>query len=96
MTAKSAAERKRDQRKREAERLKRLGRRVMPLELYQGTADALERLCLIGGFEQPAEVITLMIHAADHIAQRDPSRFAEFVSVTGHAQEQVEPLGSTD
>ncbi|SEQ90066.1 hypothetical protein SAMN04244573_02479 [Azotobacter beijerinckii] len=84
MTAKTAAERKRAQREREAERLKRLGHRVMQLELYQGTADALDRLCQIGGFEQPAEVITLLIHSADQIAKRDPSRFAELVRVTRH------------
>lgn len=86
--AKSAAERKADQRKREAERLARLGHRVIPLELYQGTADALDRLCQIGGFEQAAEVITLLIHSADQIAQRDPSRFAELVSVTRHGGEK--------
>lgn len=88
MTAKTAAERKRAQREREAERLKRLGHRIMPLELYQSTADALDRLCRLGGFEQPAEVITLLIHSADRIAQRDPSRFAELVSVTNHEKEK--------
>ncbi|QQE86949.1 hypothetical protein [Azotobacter chroococcum] len=84
MTAKTAAERKRAQREREAERLQRLGHRVMQLELYQSTADALDRLCQIGDFEQPAEVITLLIHSADQIAKRDPSRFADLVSVTCH------------
>lgn len=83
--AKSAAERKADERKRNAERLERLGHRVMQLEMYQGTAEALDRICQIGAFEQPAEVITLLIHSADQIAQRDPSRFAELVSVTSHA-----------
>lgn len=82
--AKSAAERKADQRKREAERLERLGHRVMQLEMFRGTSEALERLCKAGDFDQPAEVITLLIHAADQIAQRDPSRFAELVSVTRH------------
>lgn len=72
-------------RKRDAERLERLGHRVMQLEMFKGTADALDRLCKAGDFEQPAEVITLLIHAADQIAQRDPSRFAELVSVTSHA-----------
>lgn len=68
MTAKTAAERKRAQREREAERLKRLGHRVMQLELYQGTADAIDRLCQIGGFDQPAEVITLLVRVTRHEA----------------------------
>ncbi|MGV6475395.1 hypothetical protein [Azotobacter vinelandii] len=90
MTAKTAAERKRAQREREAERLKRLGHRVMQLELYQGTADALDRLCKLGGFEQPAEVITLLIHAADRLAERDRSLFAELVSVTSHEKKSTQ------
>ena len=81
-TPKTAAERKADQRKREAERLAALGHQVMPFEMYQGTAQALDRLCAAGGFEQRAEVITMLIHAADRIAQRDMSRFNELLSAT--------------
>ena len=81
-TPKTSAERKADQRKREAERLAALGHQVMPFEMYQGTAQALDRLCAAGGFEQRAEVITLLIHAADQIAQRDMSRFNELMSAT--------------
>ncbi|WP_312378873.1 hypothetical protein [Pseudomonas oryzihabitans] len=69
---KSAKERKAEQREREAERLAALGHQVMQLEIYQGTA---------GGFEQPAEVITFLIHHADEIAKRDMSRFREMVAV---------------
>lgn len=77
MAAKTPAERKRDQRKRDAERRARLGGRVMQLEMYQGTADALERLCKEYGFEQPAELITRMIHSLDNLQKRDVSRFNE-------------------
>lgn len=80
MTAKTAAERKAAQRQREAERRARLGCRVMQLEMYQGTAEALDRICKAGGFEQPAEVITLLIHSADRLSRRDMSRFIEMVS----------------
>lgn len=80
--AKSAKERKADQREREAERLAALGHQVMPFEMYQGTSQALDRLCAAGGFEQRAEVITLLIHAADRIAQRDMSRFNELMSAS--------------
>lgn len=79
---KSAKERKAEQREREAERLAALGHQVMPFEMYQGTAQALDRLCAAGGFEQRAKVITLLIHAADQIAQRDMSRFNELMSAT--------------
>ena len=78
--AKSAKERKADQREREAKRLAALGHQVMPFEMYQRTAEALDRICAAGGFEQRAEVLTLLIHHADQIAQRDMSRFAEMVT----------------
>ncbi|WP_144958403.1 hypothetical protein [Pseudomonas oryzihabitans] len=78
--AKSAKERKADQREREAERLAALGHQVMQFEMYQRTAEALDRICAAGGFEQRAEVLTLLIHHADQIAQRDMSRFAEMVT----------------
>ena len=48
--------------------------------MYQRTAEALDRICAAGGFEQRAEVLTLLIHHADQIAQRDMSRFAEMVT----------------
>lgn len=79
--AKSAKERKADQREREAERLAALGQQVMPFEMYQRTAEALDRICAAGGFEQRAEVITFLIHHADEIAKRDMSRFREMVAV---------------
>lgn len=82
-TPKTAAERKADQRKREAERLAALGHQVMPFEMYQRTAEALDRICAAGGFEQRAEVLTLLtllIHSADQIAQRDMSRFNELIT----------------
>lgn len=79
-TPKTAAERKADQRKREAERLAALGHQVMPFEMYRRTAEALDRICAAGGFEQRAEVLTLLIHHADQIAKRDMSRFAEMVT----------------
>jgi len=64
-----------------AEHLAALGHQVMPFEMYQRTAEALDRICAAGGFEQRAEVLTLLIHAADRIAERDMSRFNELVSI---------------
>lgn len=47
--AKSAKERKAEQREREAERLAALGQQAMPFEMYQRTAEALDRICAAGG-----------------------------------------------
>lgn len=80
-----ARERKRRQRQREAAHKAAVGAKTMQLELYRGTAEALQRLCEKGGFEEPAEVITLLIHGADDLAKRDMSRFTQLVSVTSHA-----------
>lgn len=79
--AKSAKERKADQREREAERLAALGHTVFRFAMLRSTSEALERLCSVGGFEQPAEVITFLIHHADEMAKRDMSRFREMVAV---------------
>jgi hypothetical protein len=79
--AKSAKERKAEQREREAERLAALGHTVFRFEMLGSTSDALQRLCSAGGFEQPAEVLTFLIHHADEIAKRDMSRFREMVAV---------------
>ncbi len=78
--AKSAKERKAEQRDREAERLAALGHQVMQFEMYQRTAEALDRICAAGGFEQRGEVLTLLIHSADQLAKRDMSRFNELIT----------------
>lgn len=80
-----ARERKRKQRQNEAEHKAAVGAQQFSFEIYQGTANALQVICKAGDFEQPAEVLTLLIHGAAELAQRDRSRFNELVSVTSHA-----------
>ena len=77
-----AKERKQRQRQREAEHKKKVGAREFRFELYRGTADALQRIKTIGEFEEEAEVLTLLIHGAARLAERDPSQFKELISVT--------------
>lgn len=64
-----------------------VGAHIFRFEMYRGTADALERLRILGGYEERAEVITLLIHNADDTAKRDPSRFKELTTVAGHASQ---------
>ncbi|SIS88208.1 hypothetical protein [Neptunomonas antarctica] len=58
----------------------------LKFEMYRGTGEALEYLRKEGNFEEVEEVITLLIHGAYLLSQRDPSRLQELYSVTSHAQ----------
>lgn len=61
-----------------------MGAREIRFDIYRGTDEALARLCIVGGFEEKAEVITLLIHRADNIARRDTSRLKELLDVEDH------------
>lgn len=67
--AKSAAERKQEQRERdkleENERLKRLLSRKINLQLYKATDAALLRIMERTGIEEEQDIITRLIHCAD-------------------------------
>jgi hypothetical protein len=69
MAAKSAAERKREQRERdklaESERLARLLSRKIKLDLYKATDSALLRLMERTGIDEEQDIITRLIHCAD-------------------------------
>jgi hypothetical protein len=80
-----ARERKRNQRQREREHKRAVGAKEFRFEIYRGTAEALARIAQQGQFEEHAEVLTLLIHGADELAQRDPSQFKKLISVTGYA-----------
>ena len=71
MTAKSAAERKREQRQRdkltEDERLSRLLSRSINLDLFKGTDAKLIRAMERLGIEEPQDLITRLIHGADRL-----------------------------
>tara|TARA_R110000823_G_scaffold240307_1_gene365330 strand:+ start:352 stop:600 length:249 start_codon:yes stop_codon:yes gene_type:complete len=79
--AKTAAERKAEQRKRNSEYLKEMGAESLSITMYNGTLAALDRLKLAGGFEQSEEVITLLIHNADRIIKRDKSQLNNLTGI---------------
>lgn len=84
---KLARNRKRRQRARDVAHKVAVGAHTIDLkfEMYRGTGEALQHLCKTGGFEEPEEVITLLIHGAYLLSQRDPSRLQELYNVTCHA-----------
>ncbi|WP_432473302.1 hypothetical protein [Amphritea sp. HPY] len=84
--AKTAAERKADQRMRDAEHKANMGAAPFNMEMYKGTREQLNWLMEAGQFEEPAEVVTRLIHVAAHSIKRDMSRFDDFLNVTQLAE----------
>ncbi|ASL26737.1 hypothetical protein [Azotobacter chroococcum] len=72
MTAKTAAERKREERERkklkEEERLVRLLSRRIKLDLFHATDAKLIRSMERTGIEEPQDLITRLIHGADRLS----------------------------
>ena len=79
--AKSAAERKAEQRERdkltEAERLSRLLSRTIKLDLYKQTDYALIRCMARAGIDEPQDLITRLIHNADQMTDNGLARLTE-------------------
>ena len=69
--AKTVAQRKADQRKREEDRLLEMDAEILQLEMYRGTLAELAFIKEVGEFEENAEAITVMIHAVAAIVRRD-------------------------
>ena len=73
--AKTAAERKAEQRERDKQtkeqRLARLLARRISLDLFKGTDMALIRLMARLGIEEEQDVISRLIHGADRLDDRD-------------------------
>lgn len=71
MTAKTAAERKREQRQRdklaEEYRLARLLARTIKLDLYKATDMELIRVMVRAGIEEPQDMLTRLIHGAGRL-----------------------------
>lgn len=76
--AKSAAERKANERKRKAEHLKAVGAKPFNMTMYSGTRECLDRLKEDHGFEEDGEIITRLIH---NVSYRDKSQQAELLAV---------------
>jgi len=79
--ARTVAQRKADQRRREAAHLEAVGASRFSMDMYQGTREALARIVEAGGFEQPAEALTVLIHNADNEIQRDMSQIDVLLNV---------------
>ncbi|MNN97426.1 hypothetical protein D3C81_2165880 [compost metagenome] len=47
----------------------------MKLETYAGTRCELALMCQVGGYDEPAEAITLAIRYLAGLARRDPAAF---------------------
>ncbi len=66
---KTPAQRKAEQRARdklnENERLKKLLAKTIKLQLFHATNDALDRLLIETGIDEPQDVITRLIHGAE-------------------------------
>ena len=79
--AKSAAERKRDQRQRdkqsEEERLSRLLSRTIKLDLFKATDYALIRGMTRMGIDEPQHFLTRLIHAADNLSDDELASFVD-------------------
>jgi len=69
--AKTVAQRKAEQRKREEDRLKEMGAVVEQLTMYRSTQADLAFIKEVGGFEESAEAITVLIHNVAAIIKRD-------------------------
>lgn len=76
--AKTAAQRKKEQRQREAEHLARVGAKSFAMVMYSGTRERLEKLKTDHGFEDDGEIVTLMIH---NLSDCDMSRQTELLAV---------------
>ena len=82
--AKTPAERKRAQRNRDRANALKASATTLRLTLYTGTQQALERICAAGEFDEPQELLTLLIHNLDALANRDMSRFKEMTAAPRH------------
>lgn len=72
-------ERKRKQRAAEAAaKLKAEAFHLPAMTFYGGTVQALIDVCKAGGFEEPAEALTLLAHGGQALAKTDPAAFSAF------------------
>lgn len=71
-------ERKKKQRLRDAQaKLKAEAFHMPAMTFYGGTVQAMIDVCRAGGFEEPAEAMTLLAHGLQREAKKDPEAFAQ-------------------
>lgn len=83
MTAKTPADRKREQRERdrlsEDERLSRLLSRSIKLDLFKGTDAKLVEMMKQAGIEEPQDFITRLIHGAYRLSRKAPDAHTDLI-----------------
>lgn len=83
MSAKTPAERKREQRERdrlaEEERLSRLLSRSIKLDLFKSTDAKLVEMMEQAGIDEPQDFITRLIHGAHRLSQQAPAVCADLI-----------------
>lgn len=75
--------RDRQQRKRTKDAAAAVRAEAQPItfEAYKGTQADLALICELGGFEEQAEAITLILRNVAELARRDCHAFAEFIRI---------------
>jgi len=84
IVADSPATRKRKERARKAQHLIDVDAKVLKLVIFRSTQEDLAYLQEAGDFEQPEEVITLLIKNAAQILKRDMSQIDNLLKVPRH------------
>lgn len=69
--------RQRRKRERDAKHRAAVGAQKFKWETYTGTRADLELMQQVGGFDEPAEVITLAVRYLAGLARRDPAAFMD-------------------
>lgn len=59
---------------------------LITFEAYKGTQADLALICELGGFEEPAEAITLILRNVADLARRDGHAFGAFVRIPSRAE----------
>ena len=85
----SPAQRKRDQRKRDAAHLAAVEATTFTMPIYRGTTAALEQIKQAGKFEQDAEAVTTVLHRVAELAACDKSLFNKLISLNNLQAEGV-------
>lgn len=81
--AKTSAQRSKKYRDKKRAELARLNGTKFKMLMGAGTCAALDQIIEAGGFEKGEEAISVLIHNAAKLINRDASRFEELVDVKG-------------
>lgn len=76
-----ARERQRKKRARDKAHNQAVGIKTFKIDMFSGTQEALSNIQEFGGFEEWQEAITLMIHNAAELIERDPSQLRDLLKI---------------